>query len=57
MRKLRIALGILLLVLSCAVLVWGVWPAARVRHVLPISPTEMQLPTPSSFTIGAELVS
>lgn len=55
MRKLRIVIGIVLLVLSCALLVWGVWPVARVRHILPISPTEMQLPTPSSSLPGWEI--
>lgn len=56
MRKLRIALGIALLLFSCALLVWGVWPVSRVRHILPISPTEMQLPTPSSSLPGWEIL-
>lgn len=48
-RRLRIALGIILLILSCSLLVWGFWPALQERHVLPINPSQMTLPTPSSF--------
>ena len=33
----------------CRLLVWGFWPAARERHILPVDPSEMTLPTPSSF--------
>jgi hypothetical protein len=54
MRKFRTTLGILILLISLTLLVWGSWPARRERHVLPISPTEMSLPTPSSLIIGAE---
>ncbi len=51
-RKLRIYLGILLLVLSCILLAWGFWPAVRERLVLPVPPSEMTLPTPASFVPG-----
>ncbi len=51
-RKLRIYLGIALLILSCILLAWGFWPSVRERHVLPIPPSEMTLPTPSSFLPG-----
>ncbi len=49
MRKLRIALGLALLLVSLALLAWGLWPAAYEHHTLKIQPTEMTLPTPSSF--------
>jgi len=49
MRRLRIALALILLILSLGLLAWGVWPAARELHILPISPSEMTLPTPASF--------
>lgn len=49
MRKLRIAVGLVVLVLSLALLAWGLWPAARERHTLSVPPAEMTLPTPSSY--------
>ncbi len=49
MRKVRLILGIVILVVSLAVLAWGLWPAARERHTLSVPPAEMTLPTPSSF--------
>jgi hypothetical protein len=49
MRKLRIAVGIVLLTLSLALLAWGLWPSARERHSLEVPPAEMTLPTPASF--------
>ncbi len=52
MRKLRILVGLILFVLSCALLVWGFLPAARERHILPLPPSELTLPTPASFVPG-----
>lgn len=49
MGKLRLAIGLVLLVASLALLAWGLWPSARERHTLTVAPTEMSLPTPSSF--------
>jgi hypothetical protein len=49
MRRIRLALAVILLVVSLALLAWGFWPSVRERHVLPIAPSEMTLPTPSSF--------
>jgi len=48
-RKLRILLGVLILVLSIALLIWGFAPMRRETRIQTISPAEMQLPTPSSF--------
>ncbi len=56
MRKLRVAIGLMLLVISLALLAWGLWPSVYQRHILKIPPAEMTLPTPSSFipwTVGA----
>ena len=49
MRKLRIAVGLVLLALSIALLAWGLWPSVRERHSLDVPPAEMTLPTPSSY--------
>ncbi|HTP00674.1 MAG TPA: hypothetical protein VMJ64_04815 [Anaerolineales bacterium] len=49
MRKMRVVAGIVILIASIALLLWGLWPAAHQRHVLTVSPAEMTLPTPSSF--------
>ncbi len=52
MKSTRIVLGIILLILSCALLIWGLLPARRETRTQPISPTELQLPTPSSLLIS-----
>ena len=51
MRGARIVLGVLILTLSCALLIWGLLPVRRENRRQPISPTELQLPTPSSFLV------
>jgi hypothetical protein len=48
-RKIRIILGVLILVVSISLLVWGLAPLHRETRIQNISPSEMQLPTPSSF--------
>jgi hypothetical protein len=48
-RRVRIVLGITILILSAALLVWGFLPARRETRTQPISPTDLQLPTPASF--------
>ncbi len=53
MKCLRIALGIIILILSCALLIWGLLPARREIRSHPISPTELQLPTPGSLLVPA----
>jgi hypothetical protein len=52
----RILLGVIILVVSCAILVWGFLPVRREIRTQPISPTELQLPTPSSFLLQTESV-
>ncbi len=51
MRGARIILGMIILILSCILLLWGLMPMRRVIRTQPISPTELQLPTPASLII------
>ncbi|MGE5775649.1 MAG: hypothetical protein ACM33V_05480 [Chloroflexota bacterium] len=56
MRKARAILGMIILIISLALLVWGL---LRPRHEIrtqPIPPAELQLPTPASFLDQPELV-
>ncbi len=55
MRRLRVILGIVILVLSIALLIWGFRHTRREIRTQPISPTELQLPTPASFLVEPEL--
>ena len=57
MRHLRIFLGIIILLVSLALLLWGFFPSRREIRTQPISPTDLQLPTPVSLLIEPELVS
>jgi hypothetical protein len=50
-RSLRIVLGVIILLVSIALLLWGLLPARREIRTQPISPTELQLPTPSALII------
>ena len=56
-RSVRVALGLMILILSIALLIWGLLPARREIRSQPISPTELQLPTPASFRLPLELFS
>ena len=49
MRRIRIVLGLIIVILSIALLIWGFLPTRREIRTQPISPAELQLPTPSSF--------
>ncbi|HET9911777.1 MAG TPA: hypothetical protein VFQ13_07805 [Anaerolineales bacterium] len=51
----RIVLGMIIFILSCALLIWGLMPARRETRTQPISPADLQLPTPSSFVISSIL--
>jgi hypothetical protein len=57
MRRIRIIIGLILLILSLALLLWGFLPSRRETRIQPISPTELQLPTPASFWIFPDSVS
>ena len=48
-RAVRILLGAIILIVSLAILLWGSLPVRREIRTQPISPTELQLPTPTSF--------
>ena len=52
MRPIRIVIGIVILALSLALLIWGLMPARREIRSQPISPMELQLPTPVSLSIS-----
>jgi len=49
MRQIRIILGIIIVILSIALLAWGFLPARREIRTQPIPPAELQLPTPVSL--------
>jgi hypothetical protein len=48
-RKIRIIAGVLILLISLSLLIWSLAPPRRETRIQNISPSEMQLPTPSSF--------
>jgi hypothetical protein len=52
-RKVRLVLAILILTISLALLIWGIWPNLVETRIVPVDPGQMQLPTPVSFYIGA----
>lgn len=54
MKKIRIILGIIIVLISLALLAWGFLPGGREIRTQPISPSELQLPTPASFYISPE---
>jgi hypothetical protein len=56
-RRLLTVLGIVILSVSIALLVWGFKPLKREIRTQPIAPSELQLPTPISFLAPLELVS
>jgi len=56
MKKIRIWLGLILLILSLAMLIWGFLPPDRDRRIQPIGPTELTLPTPASFQATPRLL-
>jgi len=51
MRQIRIILGVIIVIISITLLVWGLLPARREIRTQPISPTELQLPTPISLLV------
>lgn len=56
-RRLRIIVGILILTLSLTLLIWGFMPLDRITRTQPVSPSDMQVPTPTSLQIPPILVS
>jgi hypothetical protein len=53
-RRIRIVLGVLIFIISIALLIWGFAPTRRETRIQNISPSEMQLPTPVSLQIQPE---
>ena len=53
-RKIRLLLAILILTLSLALLVWGLWPNLVETRIVPVEPGQMQLPTPVSLLYGSD---
>ena len=51
-RKVRLMLVILILIVSLILLVWGFWPNLVETRIVPVEPSQMQLPTPVSSLIG-----
>ena len=49
MRRIRRIVGIVILLISLALLIWGFWPLAQASRIIPVPPSEMQLPTPQSL--------
>lgn len=56
-RRVRIVIGVIILAISIALLVWSFRPLDREVLTQPINPSDMQLPTPTSLLITPGLVS
>ncbi len=52
-RKIRLFLAIIILTVSLALLVWGLWPTLVETRIVPVEPGQMQLPTPVSYYMEA----
>jgi len=50
-RKIRIVLGIFILLISIGLLIWAYAPLRHETRIQNISPSEMQLPSPSSMLL------
>jgi hypothetical protein len=47
--RFRRLIGLLILLISLALLCWGLWPFGKLNQTIPLSPSDMQLPPPGSF--------
>jgi len=54
-RRVRIILGLTILAVSVALLIWGFKPLDRKILIHPISPSDMELPTPVSLLLQPEV--
>jgi hypothetical protein len=52
----RRIVGVILLLVSLALLAWGMWPLESGRRTLPVEPTYMTLPTPQGWLFDREPV-
>ena len=57
MRRIRILLGIVILIASIILLIWAYKPLDREVRTQPIDSSELQLPTPISFHFNLTPVS
>jgi hypothetical protein len=48
-RTLRRILGLIILLISLAVLAWGLLPSIRAIQSIPVLPQDMQLPAPTGW--------
>ena len=56
-RRVRIVIGLAVLSASLVLLIWGMKPLDKRINSQPISPSDLQLPTPLSLLIDPETVS
>jgi len=56
-RRVRIVVGLLILVVSISLLVWGFRPLDRETRIQRISPSDLGLPTPTSLLVDPVAVS
>jgi len=50
-RRIRRLLGVLILLLSVAMLLWGLWPVGYESLSIPVPPDSLQLPTPTTLLL------
>lgn len=55
-RKIRLIIGLIIILFSISLLVWGYFPNPRETRERMIPPAELQLPTPSSLHCTPEPV-
>jgi hypothetical protein len=48
-KSIRRLVGIVILLVSLALLIWGIWDFPGMVRTLELTPGDMQLPTPESF--------
>lgn len=48
-RRARIVVGVFVFAISVALLILGFMPLERIRRSQPVSPSDLQLPTPASL--------
>ena len=48
-HNLRRWLAVLFVLISLILLVWGLWPAGAAVQILPLDPSDMQVPTPEGL--------
>jgi len=56
-KRIRVILGVLILAVSIALLIWAYRPLGRETLINPISPSDLQLPTPITLHIDPVPVS